>query len=366
MTMITNSEVSSKTGIDSLKLRLPILDVRIIDKSLLNYWSEVELETGEIDPSTYKLRAKAIESNGIKTKYLICRGNKITDECVAVLFNSKLLKSRYLEGITKENIAEVHSELMNQKIIFCPLAIFLEGLVSDCDIKKDVELETLEAQKACFAFLEKITKLSKNKRGGLDTHKKGKNLGVQWSKRDVANTTHPHAKIYAKDIELLYNSKEFFRAHLKSVQPGLTRIEVTIKNEKHFKSLFGKEKKFTLENVLNSEEAEINKAFELIFEKHLDIYSSPQEKEMETKTTTTMTDILSKALLRILKSYELALNVAKLYVPFGNRSQRYQVAKVLEKNWQEMSEKEKPKHSDSIEKLMANILFTEKPPKPYS
>lgn len=61
-----------KNAIDSLKVRLPIKDVTIQDQSMLEYWAETNVHSGDIDESTYKLRAKAIEAaDGVKTRYLI-------------------------------------------------------------------------------------------------------------------------------------------------------------------------------------------------------------------------------------------------------------------------------------------------------
>ena len=56
-------------AIDSLKLRIPLRKVKIIDKGLLNKWVDVDVVTGEVDSTTFKSKALRIHEKGITTRY---------------------------------------------------------------------------------------------------------------------------------------------------------------------------------------------------------------------------------------------------------------------------------------------------------
>ena len=58
-------------SIDSLKIRIPKKEVRVLDVALEDHYTWVNLRTGEECPDTdFKRNSLRIEHNGIKTKYL--------------------------------------------------------------------------------------------------------------------------------------------------------------------------------------------------------------------------------------------------------------------------------------------------------
>jgi len=352
MPNIIKKPEEDKIGIDSLKIRIPIDAIKIIDQSLLNYWAEIETATGEIDAATYKLRAKSIELHGIKTKYLICRGNKIMQECVAILFNSKLLKSEYLEGINLKNIKNIYNELMAQQIIYISFEGLLKGVCSDVDIKQDVVLPGgLEGQREAFKFLRELTLPSVNKRSGHDTKFQEKNCGIQWSKREVSSHSYPYIKAYAKDIELLYNSSEFFKTYIKSVPEGLTRIEGTVKNRKHFNSLYFNKNEFTLKNLLSQSFKTHLTALQIMTQKHLDLKIKKTPKKTMEELGWSLNNAFASCLLEEIGSLNLAID--RLSAHTKNKFQQYQGAKKLREIWHgNHYEITKPKHHKSIDKLL--------------
>jgi len=350
--IIKNNEWN-KIGIDSLKLRIPIESVKIIDKSLLNYWSEVELATGEVDSSTYKLKAKHLESNGIKTKYLLCRGNKIMQECVAILFNSKLLKEKYLEGINSNNIKQVYNSLMAQHIIEMPIETFLGGLCSDVDIKTDIVLsEGFAGQKSAFERLRDITLPTANKRGGYDIRLQKTNCGIQWSKREVSSHTYPYIKIYAKDLEMIYNSNEFFKHHIRIIPEGLTRVEGTIKNRRHFNSLYSNSAEFTLSNLLSESPKTHLNTLQIMAHKHLKLKNKKEASKNKSKNKNgkSLSDMFASCLLEEIGSLPLAIDA--IYNHASGPDQRWLGKKKLIEIWQENGEIEKPQNHKSVDQLL--------------
>ena len=255
-------------SVDSLKIRIPIEKVEILD-SLLSVENLilVNADTGEqVDAEGYDLefrrRAKTIKESGITTRFAIEKQQtayKTTVEYLVILFNSKLLRERYFEGITDENIDLIYEYLVEYKIASFSFTDFLSAECTDVDFKKDINYES------DFSTLTKTlygqTIESRNSGKGANRFNKKTNQGIQFSKRETTQfKTNPYLKIYHKGVELEYNSTEFRDLYLPGIDcTNRVRIEATVKNKKHFRALFGKAFNTELQSVLmlSSEQKEL-------------------------------------------------------------------------------------------------------------
>lgn len=233
-------------SIDSLKLRLPLSKVKLLNSELADTWVTAKLntDTGEIvydDNKTFKGSSYSIEQDGIKTKYLIEKvntGRGVKEYC-CILFNSKLLKQRYFEGITRNNIKDVYNALMSHNAINVDFNVFLSSACTDTDFKKDYYVGNILQVLNDF---EKLTISSKDSRRGVNLYNKKDNRGIEWGKRKTATPGIPFIKFYDKKRELEYNSTEFYEKYIKDNKnvfkedKELIRVEYTIKGKKHLQS----------------------------------------------------------------------------------------------------------------------------------
>ena len=70
-----------------------------------------------------------------------------------------------------------------------------EGILTDIDIKKDVELSREDFKKG-IKELAKHSRPRKNKKHGVNTFSSRNNVGVEWNDRATANAENPFLKIY--------------------------------------------------------------------------------------------------------------------------------------------------------------------------
>lgn len=231
-------------SIDSLKLRVPLSVCTIKNPKLKSCWitADLDTETGDIEYSKdFKKPSFKVEEHGVKTKYLIQKQKTSTGAMVDhlfILFNSKLLGSDYLEGITKGNIERVYTALMAQDVVSVPFPSFLDGNCTDVDFKADIPCALPAIRKAIESFKAR-TKPSKGRDFGGRSFLQKENIGIEWSKRDTAVPSNPYVKLYSKLTELTYNSSEFYSYFFP--QGGIEetlRIEWTLKGAKHLKQGF--------------------------------------------------------------------------------------------------------------------------------
>ena len=241
------------TEIDSLKLRLPYRNVEIINYRLEAFLTTT-FEGGEIDAENFKRNSLKFKKDGISVRFAVetmptdSKGGK--KKYLTILINSKLLKNKYLEGITKANIDNVHNELMSYDVARFDLKTMLEGFVTDVDFKTDFYSTMDEFQELKKFF--KINARESNKVGqGYRPFNDKTNQGMQFSTRDTrAYKTNPFVKMYHKELELKYNSSDFYEKYIKGQNiKDLGRFETTIKNNAHMKALGINSN--TLSNLLN-------------------------------------------------------------------------------------------------------------------
>ena len=288
----------SGISVDSLKIRIPIEKVKILDSLLsTENWILVNADTGEqADFEGYDLefkrRAKTIKENGITTRFAIEKqqiGFKtgVTVEYLVILFNSKLLKERYFEGITDENIDLIYEYLVEYKVAFFSFIDFLSAECTDVDFKKDINYES------DFSALTKTlygqTKESRDSGKGAYRLNRKNNQGIQFSRRETTQfKTNPYLKIYHKGVELEYNSTEFRDLYLADINcHNRIRIEATVKNKRHFRALFGKAFSTGLQSVLMLSVDQREEIFKVAANAHLQplIKKSKVNTGMKPNTT---------------------------------------------------------------------------------
>tara|TARA_Y100000310_G_scaffold44224_1_gene41298 strand:+ start:924 stop:2051 length:1128 start_codon:yes stop_codon:yes gene_type:complete len=277
-------------SIDSLKIRIPIVKVKLISEKISGKFSYCNGETGEeikevmvYDESLrewipienyeteFKKRSTRKKENGIST-YFAIEKQHITFESAAeflvILFNSKLLKGRYFEGITAKNIKLVYKCLIGYQVVSFPFADFLNAECTDVDFKKDIIYKSDFNRLMKKLYTQTIESRAFGKGGKPFNNKK--NQGIQFSKRETTQfKTNPYFKIYHKEIEFKYNSTEFRNTYFDDNDcKNRVRVETTVKNKRHFRALF-KDPDTTLKRLLNFTPEEKELIFKTASKAHL-------------------------------------------------------------------------------------------------
>ena len=273
MAKIENSIRENNTEIDSFKFRIETSKVQITDIKLIGTKITILEETAEV-LREFKENALKFSVDGISTRFAIeimpidSKGTRI--EYLTILINSKLLKSKYLEGITKENIRQVYNELQAYKVATFTFDDFLKGACTDIDFKTDTRLSVPLYENELVKYFKINAKQSQQKDKGYRAFNDMNNKGIQFSDRATTKfKTNPFWKLYHKELELKGNSSEFKRKYLEGQDiKDLIRFEYTIKNNKHLKSLNLTSN--TLEYLLNITEAKKKQMLKSTIETHLE------------------------------------------------------------------------------------------------
>jgi len=276
-------------------MRLALSTVKIIESKLTGFWidAHLELESGEIDynddAKDFKRVSFPVETNGIKTKYLI---EKINDgssvsEYLCILFNSKLLGSEYLNGINQYTVVDIYNSLINQNIVFFSFENFIKAKISDIDIKTDFNM-SIEAFDHLLTYLNNNTVPRTEKDFGNRVYRRTDNMGIEWSDRRKSTEKSPYVKFYHKSKELIYNSDEFYKNYFQNgIQKDLIRLEFTIKGKKHLKRLVGKSLNIenTLQDLFYLTQDEYKKISIQILKKHIKMGENMKNHENNDKIT---------------------------------------------------------------------------------
>jgi len=230
-------------AVDSCKIRIPLHQVNVINESLHGHWIPMEANTNtgelrEVDDN-FRTRAYKHSKHGISTRFAIekqvTKGNGV-GEFLVIGIHAKMIGARYLEGLHKDTIRECYNYLIELGIASFSYEAFKSSECTDVDYKKDFKCEDISE---LTLKLEYMTIPKKAKGEGVLRYNKDTNKGVEWSHRkSTAITKAPFAKVYSKELDLKYNSTEFADQYLQGKESefrNLTRVEVTIKNRKHFK-----------------------------------------------------------------------------------------------------------------------------------
>lgn len=229
--------------LDSFKLRLKVSELQHIDPEIHEHRLEIQAETGNI-VDEFKTRAKAYEINRIKMRLAYKERDQSCsppEDCVYILINSKQLGSKYFSGISWRTIKDIHGFLISNDIIKCSFDCFVKAKVTDMDFKRDYQMD-LPRYISMLDTMKSITKPSPKLGSGYIDFNASMNKGIQFSKRESTSyNTAPFLKIYHKGLELMNTGEKgsniFYNTFLHPMDvENIIRIEVTVKNKKHFES----------------------------------------------------------------------------------------------------------------------------------
>lgn len=288
--------------IDSLKIRVKLEKVKILDKRLITdfiaYYPNIEQLDGDgneqqklgdnfrkaepftkiIDGITYRFYIKAFIDK-----------NKMAHEYVVFQISAKMLKNKYFEGITSDNYSTIVDDINSFGVLKVSKKDFLEGLVSDIDICIN-QLIDIKSLKTAFAFIQQNPNKGKlplmHYINQSNSVKNTTNLGMDFNKREKASNTAPYCKIYHKGFELLSKSITFYKAFLEPMKArvldNLVRYEFTIKAHKHKEFLISKGFKADFKTFYDLLLAKPND-LKLIAQSGLKHYIEPKEKSKVDK-----------------------------------------------------------------------------------
>lgn len=318
-------------AVDSLKLRIPILRVKVIDSLFaLEHFIITDKQTGETFDSQetefeFKKHCKTIEESGIKTRYAVEKQQtsfNTTEEFLIILLNAKILKEAYFQGITFSNIADIHKSLIGHNIVDFPIDYLLQAEVTDCDFKRDIIFQG-DYMKMFKVLYMQTRETRQSERGARLFDQKG-NQGIQWSKRETTQFKRsPYLKLYHKETELSNRSFAFKEAFLASKDcKNRIRIEATVKNKKHFRALFGENFDTSLNNVLRLSNDQKEKIIQTAVKAHI----QPIAKKCEVPKTMKDADIILYNAVSFIMEKGLSFELVKDLLIHGIES-RSQVSK---------------------------------------
>ena len=285
-------------SIDSLKIRIPIHQIKIVDESITSKWLLVNEKTGDIDETYFKENSFKVSNNGISIRYGIEKqqtARQRIEPFLIILLPSKILCNRYFEGFTATNIEIVYNALISHKVVDFSLKSFLNAECTDVDFKKDTILD-LDTYNTSIKKIIDLAKPSKKKNQGYNIFNSVDNKGIEFSdRRTTSFKSNPYLKIYHKEVELTNNSETFARNYLQEVDiANVVRIECTVKNKAHFR-------------YLGIEDTRLQKLLELSPEAKEKIMSSTLAKHLEPR----LNEIVNKAEIkpndRILYNFIISL-----------------------------------------------------------
>ena len=123
-------QIYNTWSIDSLKIRIPLRKVNILDESINEMIARVSLSSGEVI-ETFENTKSSRDDKGIKTTFSIeQRATKFdTIPYLIILINAKQLGSQYFEGINTDNFIALYEYLMALRVVyFHPQALTLSGI----------------------------------------------------------------------------------------------------------------------------------------------------------------------------------------------------------------------------------------------
>lgn len=231
--------------IDSFSLKIPLDQVKVIDRRLTSETAIYYESLDEIDSELQPPKPIVITSQGITVRFSLAEvpifdknaGEKIPTKFINLTVSAKLLKERYFEGINSNNISVLHQVFISFKIFDCSLETFLSGIVSDVDIA----INRYCPSPAIFTdILTSLKSQSGSKLKHLKLFSKDTNIGLNFNERRFAKPSLPFIKFYHKHLELLHKSSEFNEFFLQDYQEAikdLTRVEATVRNYDHKRRL---------------------------------------------------------------------------------------------------------------------------------
>lgn len=222
--------------IDSLKIRIPLHLVEILDSNIIDKYVSINYNSGELDEEPKVRNWLLKDFKGYSTRWQI-RDFKLekgrSRKFLTILLNSKILEENYFNGISKNNIENVYDKLIKMNVAHFSYNSFLGSECTDIDFKKDIHNSYFIESIPVLVSHAKPSHLSGR---GVRPFKKKDNMGIQWSDRKGATLQNPYLKMYHKSIELNNKSTEFKDEYLRDLDvSNIIRVEFTIKSMKHLR-----------------------------------------------------------------------------------------------------------------------------------
>ena len=224
--------------VDSLKVRIRLSKVKILDKTIVQQYKRYYPITDIYAVDTHNPEPFTKIINGITYRFFVksyIDNNRVTDEYLVLQLSAKMVKTDYFNGITLKNLPALLDDLNAFNVFYINYETLLQGLISDIDICIN-QLIDMQSYRTALGLIKNFPKESKAPLICIHDRKNG-NLGVEFNKREKATPTAPYCKIYHKGNELLTKSYSFYNSYLSpmktSVIENLVRYEFTIKTSKH-------------------------------------------------------------------------------------------------------------------------------------
>ena len=324
-----------KIGIDSMKIRVPLSLCKNVSDTLKDRHVLFNLDTSEIvDEKEYKYRAKTLKENGITLHIGIEKNSKTsqttTEDCVYIKLSAKALQRHYFEGINIDNFYDVYEYIISKGLFDVDYRTLLDCAIgTDVDFKLD-NVFTLDEWKIIKRQMIDCTKLSRSRDAGIRTHK----TGVEFGKRETTNyISKPYLKTYHKGIELSEKSSDFKDKYFNDIDTSnIVRIETTVKNKNHFKSLGVKDNK--LKTILSLSKGTLRKIITNAVSKHVHIDRAELNTKLNKEKSNDMTPTnkqLFKAMVIAMEKANLSFEMASsmLIADIKNKTQRSRAKKNL-------------------------------------
>ena len=323
-----------ESSIDSFRYKIPLKSIDVINMNVLDAMINVKINatTGEVLKQTRTANGWIeIPKDGYEIGF--SKGDIFGTEYALIKISSKLLEHRYLEGITMQNIELIYNNIMSCKVFEMSFEQFLsEGILTDIDIKKDVELSREDFKKG-IKELAKFSKPRSRKKFGVNTFTSRNNVGVEWNYRATANAQNPFLKIYDKELESRYKDSlqinkgetPFFDTYVDSKElKNRVRMEATIKNKETAKK-HGIES-LILMDVLKLTPTELNKI--IVDSLNANVQPRTPEPRMPKNQNLSPTEIIQYVLLNtLIQNQSLDVDTAIEYVLGHFNEQSNKVAK---------------------------------------
>lgn len=230
---------------DSLSLKLPLLECDVLDERLTSLTATYYESLDSVDCELSPPKPVVVVHNGITVRFSLCeipiwdneKEQKIPTKFINLTVSAKLLKERYFEGITLNNISVLYQTFLDFKVFHCPYHVFMKGMVSDIDVCIN---RYCDRPSTFSSVLQCLYAQTGDRSKHLKIFGESNNIGLNFNQRRLAKPSLPYLKFYHKELELLSKSVDFFNAYLipfSSAISGLTRVEATIKNYDHKRRL---------------------------------------------------------------------------------------------------------------------------------
>tara|TARA_B100000768_G_scaffold76893_1_gene73278 strand:+ start:292 stop:1353 length:1062 start_codon:yes stop_codon:yes gene_type:complete len=318
----------TECSIDSLKIRIPLFLLDSYDTTIIDTQRILHVATGELDEE-FKKTKKRFEFD---TFYLDANiFNVNSTECLILLVNSKQLGSKYFKGITPETIKTIYNLLIERNILQCSFNTFLKASATDTDFKKDFVLP-LTDYKEMIDGMEKMTKSSTDRDRGKRRHRGKNNIGIEFSKRVGATISNPFTKVYYKQKELETNSWEFTDRYLTDIDfKDVIRIETTVKDKEHFRSIIKGLDQNDLKTVLNLSKDEKNLIMSNGFNRHLLPRKANLIYDKSGLTSRQLMDLQTLDILINKCNYTFDSAINELLITQNDKQAKYRLKKTMTK-----------------------------------